>query len=72
MGWPEWHVTEVISRRPQVRVNQLGYLPGRPKQATLISDAQDPVPFAIRDRDGVVVYTDSPGPGRYGQSQHPA
>ena len=50
-------ITEVISRRPQVRVNQLGYLPGRPKQATLISDAQDPVPFAIRDRDGVVVYT---------------
>ena len=24
MGWPEWQVTEVISRRPQVRVNQLG------------------------------------------------
>ncbi len=43
--------------RPQVRVNQLGYLPGRPKQATLISDAQDPVPFAVRDRGGVTVYT---------------
>jgi endoglucanase len=57
VGWPKWQVTEVMSRRPQVRVNQLGYLPGRPKQATLISDAQDPVPFAIRDRDGVVVYT---------------
>jgi endoglucanase len=57
VGWPEWHVAEVIDRRPQVRVNQLGYLPGRPKQATLISDAQDPVPFAIRDRDGVAVHT---------------
>jgi endoglucanase len=57
VGWPEWRVTEVISRRPHVRVNQLGYLPGGPKQATLISDAQDPVPFAIRDREGAVVYT---------------
>jgi endoglucanase len=59
VGWPEWDVAEVISRRPQVRVNQLGYLLGRSKRATLISDAQDPVPFAIRDRDGVVVYTGS-------------
>jgi endoglucanase len=59
VGWPEWHVAEVISRRPQVRVNQLGYLPGRSKLATLISDAQDPVPFTIRDREGVVVYTGS-------------
>jgi endoglucanase len=50
-------VTEVISRRPQVRVNQLDYLPGRPKQATLISDAQDPVPFAVHNRSGVTVYT---------------
>ena len=57
MGWPEWQVTEVISRRPQVRVNQLGYLLGRPKQATLICDAQDQVPFAIRDRYGAVAYT---------------
>ena len=46
-----------MSRRPQVRVNQLGYLPGRPKQATLICDAQDQVAFAIRDRYGAVVYT---------------
>jgi endoglucanase len=57
VGWPEWHVTDVISRRPQVRVNQLGYLPGRPKQATLISDAQDPVPFADHNWRGVTVYT---------------
>jgi endoglucanase len=57
VGWPEWHVTEVIGRRPQVRVNQLGYLPGRPKQATLISDAQDPVPFAVHNRGGVTAYT---------------
>jgi endoglucanase len=57
VDWPERQVTEVVSVRPQVRVNQLGYLPGRPKQATLISDARVAVPFAIRDRDGVVVYT---------------
>ena len=57
MGWPERQVTEVVSVRPQVRVNQLGYLPDRPKQATLISDAQEPVPFTVHDRRGVTVYT---------------
>ena len=62
MGWPEWRVTDVMSRRPQVRVNQLGYLLGRPKQATLISDAEDPVPFLVRDRGGVAVYTGASRP----------
>ena len=57
MGWPEWRLTDVFNRRPQVRVNQVGYLPGRPKQATLISDGQDAVPFAVRDRGGDAVYT---------------
>src|SRR5687768_4384545 len=45
-----------MRRRPQVRVNQLGYLADRPKRATLISDVSDPVPFLVRDRGGVVVY----------------
>jgi len=57
VDWPERQVTEVVSVRPQVRVNQLGYLPDRPKQATLISDAQEPVPFTVHDRRGVTVYT---------------
>jgi endoglucanase len=62
MGWPEWRVADVIHRRPQVRVNQLGYLLDRPKQATLISDADGPVPFLVRDRDGVAVYTGASRP----------
>jgi endoglucanase len=62
MGWPEWRVADVIHRRPQVRVNQLGYLLDRPKQATLISDAEGPVPFLVRDRDGVAVYTGASRP----------
>ncbi len=57
MGWPEWRVTDVMTARPRIRVNQLGYLPGRPKHATLISDAQDPIPFTIRDRHGIAVFT---------------
>jgi endoglucanase len=62
VGWPEWRVADVINRRPQVRVNQLGYLLDRPKQATLISDAKGPVSFVVRDRDGVAVYTGASRP----------
>ncbi|HET9302374.1 MAG TPA: glycoside hydrolase family 9 protein [Propionibacteriaceae bacterium] len=57
MGWPEWRISEIITARPQARVNQLGYLLGRPKQATLISDAREPVGFAVRDRDGGIAHT---------------
>jgi len=57
MGWPEWSVAHIMTERPGVRVNQLGYLLGRPKQATLVSDAAEPVHFTVRDRDGVVVHT---------------
>jgi endoglucanase len=55
--WPVWRVMEVMTARPQVRVNQLGYLLGRPKQATLISNAIEPVGFAVRDRDGGIAHT---------------
>jgi Cellulase N-terminal ig-like domain len=48
---------DIISERPDVRVNQLGYLLGRPKQATLVSDAEEPIHFTVRDRDGVAVDT---------------
>ena len=57
MGWPVWSVTDVMTERPGVRVNQLGYLLGRPKRATLVSDAEEPVHFTVRDRDGVAVHT---------------
>ena len=33
--------------RPRVRVNQLGYLPGAPQQATLVTDAVEPVEFTV-------------------------
>lgn len=57
MGWPKWRVTEVMTARPPVRVNQVGYLPNRPKHATLVSDAKDPVHFTVRDQSGIAAYT---------------
>lgn len=39
---------------PRVRVNQVGYLPGGPKAATLVTDATAPVPWRLL-RDGVAV-----------------
>ena len=57
MGWQEWRASEVMTARPQARVNQLGYLIGRAKQATLISDAEKPVHFTVRDRGGGIVPT---------------
>lgn len=57
MGWPLWRVTEVMTARPRVRVNQLGYLPNRPKHATLISDAKDPIRFTVQDQSGIEVFT---------------
>jgi hypothetical protein len=72
MGWPEWSVTDIISGRPAVRVNQLGYLLGRPKQATLVSDAEEPIHFTVRDRDGVAVHTGLSHPGRFGRNPRPA
>ena len=34
--------------RPAVRVNQLGYLPGAPQRATLVTDATAPLEFTVR------------------------
>ena len=50
-------MTDIMTARPGVRVNQLGYLPGRTKEATLVSDAEEPVHFTVRDRNGVAVHT---------------
>ena len=44
------------SRRPAVRVNQLGYLPSGPKHATLVSSAAGPVDFAVVDEHGRNAY----------------
>ncbi len=40
---------------PRVRVNQVGYLPGGPKNATLVTDATEPVSWQLRAADGDVV-----------------
>jgi endoglucanase len=48
--------------RPRIRVNQLGYLPGAPKQATLVTEETAPVPFSVRAADGSVVLRGSSRP----------
>ncbi|MER7460810.1 glycoside hydrolase family 9 protein [Micromonospora sp. NPDC126480] len=40
---------------PRVRVNQVGYLPGGPKNATVVTEATDPLPWQLRAADGTVV-----------------
>jgi endoglucanase len=45
----------VSARLRRVRVNQLGYLPGAPKRATIASDAQAPLTWQLRDAGGHLV-----------------
>jgi endoglucanase len=40
---------------PRVRVNQVGYLPGGPKNATVVTEATDPLDWQLRDAAGAVV-----------------
>jgi endoglucanase len=40
---------------PRVRVNQVGYLPRGPKNATLVTDATGALPWQLRDAAGQVV-----------------
>ncbi|GAA2514757.1 glycoside hydrolase family 9 protein [Winogradskya humida] len=42
---------------PRMRVNQVGYLPGGPKGATLVTDATGPLPWQLTDAAGRVVRT---------------
>jgi endoglucanase len=56
MPWPVWSLRSVLDDRPAVRVNQLGYLPGRPMTATVAHGAEQPVVFALRDACGTVVF----------------
>ncbi|WP_184791801.1 glycoside hydrolase family 9 protein [Phytomonospora endophytica] len=41
---------------PRVRVNQVGYLPGGPKNATLVTEATTPLPYTVVDAQGRVVH----------------
>ena len=59
---------------PRVRVNQLGYLPDGPKNATVVTDAADPLPWRLADADGAVVAEGDTAPSgpdaTSGQSVH--
>ncbi|MDM7832729.1 glycoside hydrolase family 9 protein [Cellulomonas edaphi] len=48
--------------RSRVRVNQVGYLPHGPKQATVVTDATDPVAWELRSGAGTVVATGTATP----------
>jgi endoglucanase len=56
VGWPTWSLDEVLAGRPRIRINQVGYLVGRPMRATLVSQGGDPVDFVVRDPRGTVAY----------------
>jgi endoglucanase len=51
---PGWSLSSVLRRRPAVRINQLGYLPQGPKQATWVTDAPLPAEFSVVAADGSV------------------
>src|SRR5215217_7039937 len=40
---------------PAVRINQVGYLPGRTKRAIIVNPSPSVVPWELRDRAGAVV-----------------
>ncbi|WP_026122572.1 glycoside hydrolase family 9 protein [Nocardiopsis halotolerans] len=40
---------------PRVRVNQVGYLPQGPKNATVVTDAEEALPWTLADAEGAVV-----------------
>ncbi|MFI6067792.1 glycoside hydrolase family 9 protein [Micromonospora sp. NPDC051227] len=40
---------------PRVRVNQVGYLPGGPKNATVVTEATEALPWQLRNAAGAVV-----------------
>ncbi|MBO3095567.1 glycoside hydrolase family 9 protein [Cellulomonas dongxiuzhuiae] len=66
MSRPTWSVQEVLARRPAVRVNQLGHVPGTPARATLVAPDVAPVAFRVVREDGRVVHegTSVPWPVR--------
>ncbi|MET0694454.1 MAG: glycoside hydrolase family 9 protein, partial [Propionibacteriaceae bacterium] len=57
MAWPEWSLDRILTERPRIRINQHGYLPRRPKVATLVDARRDPLSFAVLDASGRTVLT---------------
>ncbi|MCO1340142.1 glycoside hydrolase [Kocuria polaris] len=47
---------------PRVRVNQVGYLPDGPKQATLVTDATSPVAWKLVNAEGATVTSGKTSP----------
>jgi endoglucanase len=47
---------------PRVRVNQVGYLPAGPKNATVVTEATDPLPWQLQNAAGTVVATGQSSP----------
>ena len=52
----------MLASRPLVRVNQVGYLPGRSIQATLVIDTKHPLSFTVRSRGGASVWSGRSAP----------
>jgi endoglucanase len=53
---------------PRVRVNQVGYLPFGPKEATVVTEATDALDWELRDAGGAVVQTGSTVPAGLDES----
>ncbi|MFI7577186.1 glycoside hydrolase family 9 protein [Micromonospora sp. NPDC049497] len=47
---------------PRVRVNQVGYLPGGPKNATVVTEATEALPWQLRSASGDVVASGTSSP----------
>jgi endoglucanase len=57
VSFPQWSVEAVLASRPLARVNQVCYLPGRPMQATLITETKHPLSFTVRGPIGASMWT---------------
>ncbi|HEY5822250.1 MAG TPA: glycoside hydrolase family 9 protein [Propionibacteriaceae bacterium] len=53
------------AERPTIRINQVGYLPGRPMVATWVSETEPARGFEVRDASGVVVFSGRTQPWRH-------
>ncbi|QSB14629.1 glycoside hydrolase family 9 protein [Natronosporangium hydrolyticum] len=53
---------------PRVRVNQVGYLPQGPKNATLVTDAEESLAWQLLDADGAEVATGATAPAGFDPS----
>ena len=50
-AWPRWSTEAVLTGRPRIRVNQVGYLRSGPKRAVLVTEASTPLRFELVTAD---------------------